>query len=306
MTDDDPLDLAGVAADAEALERVRAGLVSGDDDALVLLHDLLLDVGVDADLPQLQPVGHGSTVLALAGEHVPDRRLARGGTVVAGLAAGLLALSGVAAAAGTLAPDGSALHGFGEAVRSAAGAVVGAVSPPASNRPGRAVPAASSPGPTARTAPPVRIAPAERQPTPGPVVAAASRSKAAARQVAQLLAAAEQLLADGRASAAASRLDLAERRLPDVLPADGAAALQDRLAALRARSGEPAPAEPKAKPAKPAPAQERDEPAKKSPAVRESEQRVEPRPAPSKTKTKAKTKADAGQRSKDASAKPRA
>jgi hypothetical protein len=95
------------------------------------------------------------------------------------------------------------------------------------------------------------------RPTPGPTVAALSRSEAAARQVDQLLVAAAELLAAGRPSAAATRLDLAERKLADVLPADRRD-LAERLAALRAKASPPAakPGRPTTSPAaEPAPAQ---------------------------------------------------
>jgi hypothetical protein len=202
MNDDAPLDLAAVAADEAALEALRAG--AGDDAALMLLRELLLDV--ERDLAPTAPLSHGTTVLARA-DAGPERRLARNGTVVAALTAGLLSLGGVAAAS-TFAPADSPLHGLGEAVRSAAGAVVGAVTPPTS--PGRSavvLPTPSASPTTAPTpAPAAKAAAAPRTPTPGATVSAASRSRAAARQVDQLLVAAADLLKAGRTTAAVSRL----------------------------------------------------------------------------------------------------
>lgn len=259
-TGDEPLDLHAVAADEAALEGLRTG--AGDDAALVLLRELMLDV--ERDLPAPARISHGSTVLALSGEDVPERRLARSGTVVAALTAGLLSLGGVAAAT-TLAPVASPLHGFGQAVRAAAGAVVGAVSPPES--PGRGTVPLPSPRALASGA-------AAGQPTPGPAVAALARSEAAARQVDQLLLAAAGQLGAGRTTAAVTRLDLAERKLVEVLPVHRGD-LAQRLAELRrqavaaspkprpdpgtapAKPAEPAgrpAAEPAAKPDKPAPA----------------------------------------------------
>lgn len=294
MTPDEPLDLAAVAADEAALEALRDGV--GDDAALALLRELVLDV--ERDLPDGVPVGRGSTVLALAAEDVPERRVARGGAVVAALTAGVLSLGGVAAAS----PADSPLHGLGEKVRSAAGALVGAVTPPQTpTRSGVGLPAASaSPAPS----PPAPVA-APRSPAPGPAVAAAARSQAAARQVAQLLDAAEELLRAGRTSAAVARLDLAERRLPEVLPAQRAA-LADRLAALRAQV--PPPAQPartapeKKDPPKQQPATRREEPPAK-PAAPRGDARTAP---PDKGGSKGGDAPRLGQLSRDASTKPRA
>jgi hypothetical protein len=311
MTDDDPIDLAGVAADEDAIERVRSGDVLGDDVALAILRDLLQDVQPDADdLRVLQPSGRGSNVLPLSGDRIPERRLARNGTVVAALTAGLLSLGGVAAAA-SVAPDGSALHGLGEAVRSAAGAVVGAVTPPeaASGTAARAAasPSASPSASAMSVAAPRTSAAPRRQPTPGATVAALSRSQAAARQVAHHLDAAERLLADGRAKAADARLDVAESRLAEVLPADGASALSARLTALRDRvAAATATASPTAKPAKsPRPS---DKPAPTRTAV--PDRKAAPtEPAPrggSRSSAPQGGKTKAPQLSRDASAKPRA
>ena len=135
MTDDDPLDLVQVAADHEAIDGVRLRSTRPDDSALALLRDLLLDV--DADLPaEAGPLilGRGSTVLHLSGEQPPDPRMVRSGAVVALVTAGVLAFGGVAAASTTVAPDGP-LAGIGNAVRSAAGAVVSAVKPEPPGRP---------------------------------------------------------------------------------------------------------------------------------------------------------------------------
>lgn len=294
MNDDEPLDLKAVAADDAALEALRAG--AADDAALGLLRALLLDV--ERDLPT--PVGHGSTVLALASSEESDRRIARGGTVVAVLAAGLLSLGGVAAAS-TLAPAGSPLHALGEAVRSAAGAVVGAVTPPAS--PGRSgvvpPPATASPSSVA-AAPAKQTTVAPRTSPPGAPVSAASRSRAAARQVDQLLDAAAGLLEAGRTTAAVARLDLAERKLTEVLPADRAD-LPQRLAALREQATAAAKPtrSPKAAPAKA--------------EAPQSEPRTEPRSEPRGSARTAPSRSDGadrpsplGQLSSDASMKPRA
>lgn len=241
MSSDDPVDLSQVTADDALIDLLRSGSVGHEDPAVVLLRDLLADV--EADLPGPAPVGRGSTVLALAGESAPERRTARNGAVVALLTAGLVSLGGVAAASTVVAPA-HPLHGLGEVVRSAAGAVVDAVTPPAS-RAGQ--PAGGSAGSSLSLPPPAADA-AQRATTTGPAgapgqeVSAAARSTAAARQVAVLLAEAEQLLDDGRGSAAVERLDRAERRLADVLPADRSA-LADRLNELRRQvAAAPAPA----------------------------------------------------------------
>jgi hypothetical protein len=172
MTDDDPLDLAQVAADHDAVEclrtsRLAAGADGRDDDAgLLLLRDLLRDVRgeLPEPLPLPVPAGRGSTVLTLAGGSDPQRRLARHGALVAVFTAGLVSLTGVAAAS-TMLPPGTPLHSLGAAVRSAAGAVVGAVSPPepAVVRPEPARTATSAPTPAPRTA----TAPVEGKPAPG-------------------------------------------------------------------------------------------------------------------------------------------
>lgn len=226
MTRDDPLDLAQVAADDVALDQVRLSSVRPEDSALQLLRDLLSDV--DRDLPVSAPVGRGSTVLRLANESTPSPKISRGATVAALLAAGVVTFSGVAAASTAVAP-GNPLHGFGEGVRAAAGAVVDAVKPPDSPR--RADPAAGTLPEAAADRASEAIA---SRPSAGPSVAAAARSTAAARQVEALLDEAEQLLADGRPTLAGQRLDLAERRLADVAAQD-AAALRTRLGELRGR-----------------------------------------------------------------------
>lgn len=225
MTDDDDrVDLGEVAADDAALDRVRAGARLGDDEALLLLRGLVDDV--DADVLPPVPVGCGSTVLRIAGESSVERRRARNGALVAAIAAGVLSLSGVAAAS-TVVPADSPLAGLGQIVRSAAGAVVGAVTPPDSI-PAR--PVVTLPSPAASAA---RAAVAARpSAAPGAEVSAAARSRAAVRQVTALLDAAQQLLADDRPAVAAARLDTAERRLADVLPAE-AEPLAARLAQLR-------------------------------------------------------------------------
>lgn len=227
---DDPLDLNRVAADDAAIEQLRLRAVPPDDSALQLLRDLLSDLDGEAaaEQPAPVPVGRGSTVLRLAGESAPDPRVARGGVLVAALTAGMVVLGGVAAASTAVAP-GNPLHGMGEAVRSAAGAVVEAVKPPDAGR--RADPAQGTlPAPaadraseaiTSRPAVPVRPAPA-----------AAARADAAVFAVTALLDRAEAQLDQDRTSGVAQHLDAAERRLAEV-PADASAALRSRLAQLR-------------------------------------------------------------------------
>lgn len=322
MTDDDPLDLAGVAADAAALD----ALLSGDelpedlrdDLALTLLHDLRLDV--DTEPIPVAPAGapSRSDIILLSPGQPRARRAARSTTAVALLTAGALSLGGVAAASTTVAA-GNPLYGLGEAVRSAAGTFVDAVTPPQ----------------TAPVPPPAPAASPTPRPTPaGVAVAASARSTAAARQVTALLDAAQELLAEGRTKQADDRLDVAERRLPEVLPADGATALAARLADLRGQVGaataspgapkraEPSrPAEPTRKPAakpttgpkkqteqrKPSPAQK---PAREKPAVdKKPTAQPEPEPQPDKDqpdKPAGKSSTPLVQPSKDASAKPRA
>lgn len=303
MSDDRTLDLDldAVAADEAALEALRTAAV--DDPALVLLRELLLDV--ERDLPA--PVGHGSSVMALAGGG-PERRLARNGTVVAAFTAGLLTLGGVAAAS-TLAPVDSPLHGLGQAVRSAAGAVVGAVTPPAS--PGRSGAVLS----TAKGSPSAAAegASVPRTPTPGATVSAAVRSRAAARQVDRLLDDASALLTAGRTAVAVTRLDLAERRLTEVLATDRAD-LPERLADLRAKATAALTATP-ARPPMPPPAkaetrsEEQRSEEQRSAEQRPAEQRSEPRGSARTTPPQSgRTDAEppVGQLSRDASMKPRA
>lgn len=227
MTGDDALDLAQMAADDRAVEQLRS--VRPDDVALALLRDLLADV--EHDLPDPVPMGRGSTVLRLANETSSDPRVARGGAVVALLAAGIVGLGGVAAASTSVAP-GNPLHGLGEAVRSAAGALVSGVKPPAPQpRPTASLAARPTPvDAPASDALPARPAAVV---TPGRQVADAAHSVAAARQVAALLDQAEALLRQGRVAAAEQRLDTAEQRLVDV-SAEDAPALRARLAELRA------------------------------------------------------------------------
>lgn len=329
MTDDDPLDLEAIAADAAALDLLA---VSGDpgpdvpaDLGLVLLHELRADIV--AEPVELEPIcvpsSSGSSVVVLATGSSNGRRTARSSAAVALVAAGVLSLGGVAAAS-TAAPAGSPLHGLGEAVRSVASTFADAVTPP-------------------RTAPvrPVTT-PSPNGEARGATAADASRSAAAARQVSALLDAAQQLLGVGHARQAGERLDTAERRLPEVLPVHGAAALAGRLEQLRVRvdaqeaaatvpGAEPQPGkpaapahQPPAKPGKPA-----GEPAGKA-AARPTPKPAASRPAQPEPAAKAKPTAKPGsgakpgrtapaeqggggkgagpgrQPSSDASAKPRA
>jgi len=251
-TDDDPLDLAAVAADDAALEALRArsprdlGPNAGDDVALLLVQELLRDVGTEL-VPGARSGAPALRVVDGDPAHDRSRRLVRRGAVVAALAAGVLSLGGAAAAAG-LAPEGGPLRGVGDAVRAAAGAVVAAVTPPeaaeeqtpASTRPRLPEPAATTarpplPEPAATTAMTVRSEPG---------VAAAARAASAERAVTSLLDSAARQLAEGRPGPAAAMLDTAERRLSNVPPAP-AEALHERLAALRAEVGAAtAPAQP--------------------------------------------------------------
>lgn len=228
MTDDDPLDLAQVMADDSVIDRLRNGSLEPNDPVVALLRDLLTDL--ETDLPSPEPVGRGSTVVALAGEHSPNRRLARRGTVVALLTAGVVSVGGMAAAS-TVDNPSHPLHGLGEAVRAATAAVVDAVTPP-SAPPGS--PTRDPAGRSAGAAAPVPAPAAEAAPAPGRAVSAAARSQAALRQVEALLDEAESLLDAGRVSAASARLDTAERRLRDVLP-DQRPAPVERLTELRKR-----------------------------------------------------------------------
>jgi hypothetical protein len=303
MTDDDPLDVAHVTADHDAIEQLRARSVRPDDPALELLRDLLADV--ESDLPGAEPVGHGSTVLRLANESTPDPRLVRGGTVVALLAAGVVAFGGVAAASTAVAP-GNPLHGLGETVRSAAGALLTAVKPPAPQR--RAEPETGSlPTPAAtRAAQAVSSHPTARPfaaATSGAEVAAAARSQAAVRQVTALLDEAEQLLGDSRVTAAEQRLEIAERRLADVSPQD-ADALRDRLTELRARAEAASPAQ---RPAQ-GPGSQPDQNAEPQPGPSKPEQAQRPgeRAAPKGGRSAGPGEREPGQPSRLASTKPRA
>lgn len=308
MTDDDPIDLVQVGADDAALEGVRAGRVA-DELVLLLLRDLLEDVGQE-EVPV--PVGCGSTVLALAGDRTPERRTARNGALVAALAAGLLSVSGVAAAS-TLAPTGTPLHGLGEAVRSAVSLAVGAVTPPDPVTP------APEPAPLAPAAPPAPARTGTATAPAGADVSAAARSAAAARQVTALLDAADALLREGRTDVASVRLDTAERRLADVLPAD-AGPLAERLAGLRDQvqaASAPAPARKPAAPKEQAPrdtAPQADRPEAKAP---KEQPRSDRRPAGKGASARGSARTeptapqperdeDRGQPSSDASTKPRA
>ncbi len=289
--DDDPLDLTAVDADERAIEALRSGRPPHDPElALDLMHALLQDV--ERDLPADRPVPHGTTVIAFATPR-PERRLARNGTAVMALAAGLLSLGGVAAAS-TLAPAGSPLHGLGQALRSAGDAVVGVVAPP--ETPGRPVATPSTTASTAAEAPAKTVVVAPR--IPGASVSAAARSLAAARQVDRLLDEADALLDDGRTTSAVSRLDLAERKLTEVLAPDRAD-LPERLAALRAQAV--APDAERARETAPA----RSEPARKAEPAKRAE-RVEPADAPRTSAPKGRTVPDPAQLSRDASLKPRA
>lgn len=323
---DDPIDLSQVAADDAAIEQLRETRVAGDDPAMAMLRDLLHDVG--GDLPQGAPLGHGSSeVIPLPNDTTPERRLVRNGTLVALVAAGALSVAGVAAAS-TLAPEGSPLHGLVDAVRAAAGAVIGAVTPPdtpaasSTESPGGAAVAAPTDLPSAasfdrrttsdpRTTRPGAAAPSAS--APGTAVSAATRSAAAARQVTALLDQAEALLDAGRTDAADARLDTAERRLAVVLPPD-AGPLRARLTSLRERLAA-ATAEPRAKPtpraedkpapkSKTAPQNERTDrpPQDAEPAQQSGTKKPTPRAQPSKRDDGGKGR----QPSKDASAKPRA
>ena len=256
--DDDALDLRDVTADdraVEALRRPRAvspdsragGARPSDDVALALLLDLLADVSRD-EVP-----AHGRPPLRTVVAPVHPVRLLRRGSALAAVTAGVLSLTGVAAAS-TLVPAGAPLHGLGSAVRSAAGAVRDAVAPDVVQSGGTPVSGASptaTPTVTTRTTAPAEVVrPAgtpstgrpEERPVPGSTTAVDARSRAAAAQVARWLDEAARHLADGRVRQAAARLDQAQARLAEVRPADGAAALRDRLAALRARveAAEPA------------------------------------------------------------------
>ena len=272
MTEGEPLDLSQVAADDEALEQLssRRAVDVPPDVALVLLRELLDDVDTDAAPARTST---GTTVLSIAGDDRASRGLARGAAVVGVLAAGLLSLGGVAAAS-TLVPVDTPLSGLGHAVRSAAGAVVDAVTPPDAVRP------APRPEPQRPEAVPVEPPPpaVQRPAAPGPDVSAAQRSRAAAPEVTALLDGASSLLDAGRTDAAARRLGTAERRLADVLPADRGplqerlARLQDRLAA--ARSAPVAPPATKPRPTTEPPAEER----KKEPAA-EPQGKRESKPA---------------------------
>lgn len=296
-SDDDPLDLTAVDADERAIEALRAGRPPHDPElALDLMYALRLDV--ERDLPVDRPVPHGTTVIAFATPR-PERRLARNGTAVVALTAGLLSLGGVAAAS-TLAPAGSPLHGLGQALRSAGEAVVGVVAPP--ETPGRPVATPSTTTSTAAQAPAKTVVVAPRTPPPGASVSVAARSLAAARQVDRLLAEADALLDDGRTTAAVSRLDLAERTLTEVLAPDRAD-LPERLAALRAQAV-PTEAKParKTKPARSEPADQPGTAEKAKPPA----QRTEPADAPHTSAPKGTTVPEPAQLSRDASMKPRA
>ena len=303
MTDDGPLDLGQVAADAEGIESLRARSDTGADTAFSLLRDLQQDVDAEQiclDRPWPAVVsGRSSSIVVLSGPEATGRRMARGGTAVAVLTAGVLSLGGVAAAS-TAAPAGSPLHGLGNAVRSAAGTVVDAVTPPESV-PRRAIPSASA-------------AP------PGATIAAAARSAAAARHLRALLSSAEQLLAAGQLTQAAQRLDQAERRLPEVLPADEAVGLRTRLVELRkalaaaqaesAPGGRPgAPGTPGAKPEQPEqkPAKPETRPEQKSakPEPKPEQKTAKPQRKPEQKPAKPSEPAQAGKPDSKPAAEPR-
>lgn len=290
MTHDPPLDLSAVADDDASIEALRSG--AGHDPGLGLLRELLLDVERDLSVP----ARHGSTVVTLASEST-DRRLARGGAVVAAVTAGLLTLVGVAAAS-TLTPPDSPLNGLGQAVRSVAGAVVGAVTPPASpGRSGVVRPVASASPSLATAAGARQSTVAPRASAPGATVSAESRSRAAARQVDRLLDDAAGLIKAGRTPAAVARLDLAERTLTQVLPADRAD-LPQRLAGLRAQATA-SPTAKQTRPPKPA------EAGTEAPPKKRTEPRGSSRTARPKSDGPQGT-SSLGQSSSDASMKPRA
>jgi hypothetical protein len=256
MTEDRPLRHAEVTADDDAIEQLRA-LQGGaaharraaleDDAALALLHHLLHDVAdempdAQADAGRPSPGGRrGSVVVPLSGGEAPRRRRLSRTAVAVGVSAGVLSLTGVAAAS-TSAPHGTPLHALGATVRSALGAVAAAVTPP------------QTPPKQARPASPTPAGPASPDASaPGRSISVDTRSAAAARKVSAQLDRAEQLLGAGRAAAAGQRLDTAERLLPDVRPVHGAAELAARLAALRAQVSDGAAAEREKAPGRTAP-----------------------------------------------------
>jgi hypothetical protein len=345
MTSDGPLDLTQLGADHRAIESLRASLYEdpsygfggGPEPAVRLLHDLLRDV--DVDVPPAGPVVREAPVLALA-EAPARRRLPRNGALVAVLAAGLVSVGG-AAAASTMAPAGTPLHGLGQSLRSGVGAVVTAVSLPEQTASAAGAQARPEAGPTvaAGAAP----SPATQRPA-----AVDAESQAAARRVASLLDAAQRLLAQGLPRPASARLDTAAHHLVDVGPPD-AAPLSARLEQLRRdvraasaapggeRRGDLAPSPPgrqvppqgpppgstrsqHAPPQKPTPQKPTQQKATQKPPQQETPQKLAPqKPAQQKApqqqdsekpaQQKAPQKAGpgpAGQLSKDASTKPRA
>lgn len=291
--DDDPVDLRAVTADevaVEALRRpravspdVREGVpASSEDAALALLQDLLADVRRDV-LPD-----HGRPPLRTVAVPARPVGLLRRGTAVTAVTVGVLSLTGVAAAS-TFVPAGAPLHGLGDAVRSAAGAVRDAVVPEVTAGSRTPLPATSpttSPAATTATTAITRTTPTTRTdsvPVVRSTTAVDARSRAAADQVGRWLDEATRHLAAGRTKQATDRLDQVERRLPEVLPADGAAALAERLKTLRAEVAAAASDKPArtARPERTAKA----EPSAKAPAEQKSE--PEPEKAPEKAPKKA-------------------
>jgi hypothetical protein len=226
--DEQPLDLEAVTADDQLVERLRAALDAptragsvspqdavvwddeDDDVAEDLSYALLraLQRDVSADLDDAAP----------ALPIVPRRRTFGRTATVAAVAAGVLSLTGVAAAA-TSSP-GDPMYGVRSAVADAVHNALDAITPSA---------------PVVATEAPAVATPTATVTPPGVAVSTAARSASAARQIEERIDTAERLLDRGRPTAAGEVLDQAQRRLPLVLDLGQRTGYQQQIEALRAR-----------------------------------------------------------------------
>jgi hypothetical protein len=238
--DDEPLDVAVVAADERMVEQLRhalspdAAVIWDDDDdvevdpAFALLRALQRDVSADLPADEVLP--------ASVTELLPRRRSLGRGATVAAIAAGVLSIGGVAAAA-----SAPGLSGVRSAVSNAVHDAVDAITPDAPVGPVVASPSSAA-SPTATATPFAAATPTPR----GQVVSTAARSASAVGQIQANLDRAERFLDQGKTGPAGNQLDAAARKLDYVVAGADRTRLAARLATLRARLA----ATPDAKPSK--------------------------------------------------------
>lgn len=220
--DEEPLDLAAVAADDQLVEQLRhslspdAAVIWDDDDdevdpAFALLRSLQRDVSGDL------PAESADTPPGII-ELLPRRRRLSRSATIAAVAAGVLSIGGVAAASA----PGQPLAGMRSAVANAVSDAVDAITPDAPVGPALVDPTRTS-------------TPSPKATPPGDAVSAAARSAAAVLQIEANLDRAVSFLDDGKYEPAQAQLDAAARKLDYVIvPADHNR-LAARLAQLQAR-----------------------------------------------------------------------